>query len=75
MVFFYLLIFALTALVTFLLSYFVTTIYISYSRRSTLKYSYTAPMVPYTIRRDYELKPSEQTGIDGDSALKNYKRG
>jgi len=75
MALFYIFIFAGVLLLTFLTTYLICYFYIKQKRAVKPKYHYTSPVEEKALRRDYELKPTNQTGIDGDSALKRYHRG
>lgn len=61
-------------LITFLIAFLLSRLYIHSKRRGRHKYHFSSPAEVYSIRRDFELKPTAQAGIDGDTALSKIKR-
>lgn len=72
---FYILAISVTILATFAVTYVIVTLYINHKRKIAPKYHFTSPMEQHQMRRDYELKPTVQTGIDGTNAMNDFKKG
>ena len=69
------LIFAGVLILTLLASFAICTLYINSKNRVSPKYHYTSPVEEKSLKRDFDLTPNNQTGVDGDNALKGFIKG
>ena len=57
---------SISLLVSFSVTFAITSLYISYHRKEIKKHSFNAPAEPYIIRREMELdKTPESQAVDG----------
>ena len=69
------LIFLITCIVTGGVAFIICALFIKNKTKHKRKYHYTSPADTPKIIREFELKPTGQIGVDGHSALNDFKKG